>query len=151
MGLDMYLTTIYYTDKDGNYIASDDFKTEIKGTVYGEDYPDQIYWRKANAIHNWFVNNVQNGEDECKPHRVSVAAIETLFGTVMTVLDSRHTALGIDNAKTLLPPAEGFFFGDTHINDDYYQYLEETKSALEDLLAENETSPRHYYEYQSSW
>ena len=29
------------------------------------------YWRKANQIHSWFVQNVQGGEDECQPHHVS--------------------------------------------------------------------------------
>ena len=24
------------------------------------------YWRKANAIHKWFVDNVQDGNDDCK-------------------------------------------------------------------------------------
>lgn len=24
------------------------------------------YWRKANAIHGWFVDNVQKGNDDCK-------------------------------------------------------------------------------------
>ena len=26
------------------------------------------YWRKANQIHNWFVENVQDGEDDCCYH-----------------------------------------------------------------------------------
>ena len=25
-----------------------------------------MYWRKANAIHNWFVVNCQKGVDECQ-------------------------------------------------------------------------------------
>jgi len=29
------------------------------------------YWRKANAIHAWFVKNVQNGIDECQEANVT--------------------------------------------------------------------------------
>ena len=30
-----------------------------------------MYWRKANAIHKWFVDNVQGGEDDCREYPVS--------------------------------------------------------------------------------
>lgn len=44
-----------------------DWDTEKK---YGyERIIDQVgYWRKANHIHNWFVENVQDGEDDCRYH-----------------------------------------------------------------------------------
>lgn len=32
---------------------------------------DVGYWRKANAIHAWFVKNVQGGVDNCQSHEVS--------------------------------------------------------------------------------
>ena len=25
------------------------------------------YWRKVNAIHNWFIENLTDGEDNCQP------------------------------------------------------------------------------------
>ena len=30
-----------------------------------ETHEEVGYWRKANAIHGWFVRNVQNGKDDC--------------------------------------------------------------------------------------
>jgi hypothetical protein len=62
MGLDMYLTgKIYLGYKDENPI-----KQKIKDLVKTEFSPDYVevelgYWRKANHIHKWFVDNVQNG------------------------------------------------------------------------------------------
>ena len=52
MGLDMYL------DK---YVAG---KAEDEDESFG-------YWRKANQIHKWFVDNVQGGIDDCRPYPVS--------------------------------------------------------------------------------
>ncbi len=34
------------------------------------------YWRKANGIHAWFVQNVQEGEDDCKEYYVSQSKLE---------------------------------------------------------------------------
>lgn len=31
-------------------------------------FKEIAYWRKANAIHRWFVDNVQNGTDDCHIH-----------------------------------------------------------------------------------
>ena len=28
------------------------------------------YWRKANAIHRWFINNIADGVDNCEPFEV---------------------------------------------------------------------------------
>ena len=36
------------------------------------------YWRKANAIHNWFVVNVASGEDDCSSYPVSQDQLECL-------------------------------------------------------------------------
>lgn len=38
-----------------------------------------FYWRKVWTMHNWFVENIQNGVDECEPHELDS---ETLAGAV---------------------------------------------------------------------
>ena len=57
MGLDMYLSG---KNSDGS-------TTEV------------AYWRKANAIHRWFVNNVQDGIDECQETIVTRNQLFTLL------------------------------------------------------------------------
>lgn len=37
------------------------------------------YWRKANQIHNWFVNNVQNGYDDCEYYEATKLQLEELL------------------------------------------------------------------------
>lgn len=34
------------------------------------------YWRKANAIHKWFVDNIQDGEDDCGYYEVAPEYLE---------------------------------------------------------------------------
>lgn len=78
MGLDMYLHRRHYVQR-WNHITNDQqfTVTVMRG---GEPYraidPERVayvieqvaYWRKANQIHRWFVDNVQNGKDDCRDY-----------------------------------------------------------------------------------
>jgi len=63
------------------------------------------YWRKANHIHRWFVENVQGGDDDCEEYHVSEEDIKRLLELCNAVAGNH------DLAKELLPCKEGFFFG----------------------------------------
>ena len=114
------------------------------------------YWRKANQIHNWFVNNVQNGDDDCGEHSVSREQFQELLDDVTAVLNARGTEYEIGEVEELLPPQSGYFFGETEIDDWYWRDLEYTKELIEGILREmdiDEQSPDAWitYYYQSSW
>jgi hypothetical protein len=102
---------------------------------------DVGYWRKANAIHQWFVDNVQHGVDDCKEYDVSVEQLKELLGIVEQVL-ADHSLAG-----ELLPTQSGFFFGSTEYDEWYFKDLEETRDILTEAL-KNESGD---YQYQSSW
>ena len=51
------------------------------------DVYEVAYWRKANAIHKWFVDNVQKGKDDCKEYRVTRRNLLDLCDLVSDVLD----------------------------------------------------------------
>lgn len=138
MGLDMYLYGVkYYSkyekDSNGNYIRD---KTNINQT-------EEIYWRKANQIHNWFINNCQMGEDNCLPHEVSLEQLKELKETCEKVINNPN------KAKDLLPTVEGFFFGETEYNDEYFNDLKYTINKINELL--NSNYEYDWYEYCSSW
>jgi hypothetical protein len=99
-------------------------------------------WRKANQIHGWFVNNVQDGNDDCKDYYVSTEHLQELLELIEQVLKSPT------KAKDLLPVTAGFFFGGEEYGPDYFQDLTETKKSLTAILAEPQTSS---YTYSSSW
>ncbi len=149
MGLDMYLKAkkFYYDEAEGNAIiklAMPD-KHPFKKLRSADVCIEIGYWRKANEIHNWFVENVQNNIDDCNEYDVSEKHIEMLLGIVREVLD--HPEL----AKNLLPTQEGFFFGSTEYDEDYFNELRHTDKMLTDVLAFLKDNPHFYLYYQSSW
>ena len=105
---------------------------------------DVGYWRKANAIHNWFVKTVQDGVDECQEYTVSLEQLTELLAIVNMVIDDPTLA------GEILPPREGFFFGSTTVDDWYNEYLVHTKEILEKIL-DNPDSKNWEFFYQSSW
>lgn len=163
MGLDMYL----YAEK---YISQVDYKnvngelTRVVKPEYAEimeaagmaDLPKTDfagaeikacigYWRKVNAVHGWFVDNVQDGEDECKPHYVSREQLEELKKECLQSLAVRTGATPIGD---ILEPRAGFFFGSTDKDEWYYQDLQETVNIIDGALA---LDGNYRFIYQSSW
>lgn len=105
------------------------------------------YWRKENAIHNWFVENVQNGVDDCSYHdEVTANHINTLINICKTVLLTKDRSI----AEKLLPTESGFFFGSTDYDEWYFDGLEHTIEMLEKVLEETDFEKYAIY-YCSSW
>ena len=103
------------------------------------------YWRKANAIHKWFVENVQDGEDDCDYHRtVTKNDVETLFELCREVL-ADHT-----KACKLLPVESGFFFGSQLYDEWYFKSIEYTAELCERLINDFDFENYDLY-YLSSW
>lgn len=101
------------------------------------------YWRKANQIHHWFVNNVQDGEDECREYPVSRQDLTELLTACVLAKETP------DEADELLPPLEGFFFGSYEIDEYYWQDIDHTISLLSRLL---ETLDDEWtFTYRASW
>ena len=55
------------TEKEREEMIPFIFHIEVKEINYSYDsfFKEVMYWRKANYIHNWFVENIQNGSDDC--------------------------------------------------------------------------------------
>lgn len=90
MGLDMYLyRKVRKFRRDDGTMSSD--HSDLKFDKYGrsnsvEVTEDAAYWRKANMIHRWFVDNVQDGEDDCGEYHVSKEQILELRDLCMGVV-----------------------------------------------------------------
>lgn len=137
MGLDMFLDKETWV-QDRDYLEPE-YRYEISITKGGNPIDtsriklivEEVgYWRKANAIHNWFVNNVQDGRDECQRSYVSREQLQELLELVEKVLKDPGLA------PELLPTRSGFFFGGTDYDEMYFKDLEDTKVILETALAE---------------
>lgn len=89
------------------------------------------YWRKANMIHNWFVENVQNGKDDQEFYTVTIEQIHQLLATCKNVIKKRLSSY----SKKTLPTIDGFFFGDTNYNESYYEDIKDTILQLNKILS----------------
>lgn len=149
MGLDQYLTKKIYIGANYKHreIAGKieitergkPIEVEFNKVSYIEE--SAVYWRKANQIHRWFVENVQDGEDDCKSYYVSNEQLKELVSLCKQVLEDHSLA------ETLLPVQEGCFFENNEYNEYYFKQLQKTIDQLTPYLedAENEFS------YTSSW
>jgi len=116
-------------------------KNEIKTDKVKYIIEEALYWRKVNSIHNWFVENVQDGVDECQEVDVDTDKLKELLETIKKVLADHSLA------KELLPTGERFFFGSTDYDEWYWKDLENTVKPLEECIADE----RGWYQYCSSW
>lgn len=147
MGLDMYLSKKVYVG--ANYchnkvtgritIKRDGVPIKVKLEKVTYILQEQAYWRNSNQIHKWFVENVQDGEDDCKPYDVSGTQLLELVDLCKQVL-SDHS-----KAEKLLPTQSGFFFGNYEYDEDYFDDIKRTIEMLKDVSKNSE------YEYQSNW
>jgi hypothetical protein len=142
MGLDMYLHAKRYLseydkeDKELRDKLSEHFPVQIS-----EVTSTVLYWRKANAIHQWFVGNVQD-DDDCKEYHVSREKLSDLLD-ILRKVDADHS-----RAKKLLPTQGGFFFGSTDYDSWYWNEIETTIPKLEEVL---KLGKEWSFYYQSSW
>lgn len=154
MGLDMYLEKKTFLYK-GEYMPEEkrDAIVITKGgnphpTIKAERINEVIeevgYWRKANHIHNWFVQNVQKGVDDCGYYSVNVEKLRDLLNVCEEVLE--HP----EKADKLLPTSSGFFFGGTEYSDYYFEQVQRTYDIIMDVVAAEDYDTADYY-YCSSW
>ena len=101
------------------------------------------YWRKANGIHQWFVDKCQDGNDDCRAAYVSRDKLTELLNICKQITADNSLA------EELLPTQGGFFFGSTEYDEWYFNDIKTTISELESVLAD--TPEEWWFEYQSSW
>lgn len=156
MGLDMYVTAKVYNYsfmpceylKDGIDIIVK--KTKCLGTLDSLSF-EFLYFRKVNWLHKWMVDNVQNGEDDCQPYEIDTELLEQVLSVIRQVMDDNSLA------KDLLPTQSGFFFGDTRMEESYFEELKRVydyiSTRLEEYKKFKEENPDVFvgFFYQSSW
>ncbi len=162
MGLDMYM----YLKKSEN---KSNFEEEYEG-LYPEEmkqFEEEIaqrnfvsvdyevscqvaYWRKANAIHKWIVENCADGRDECQEIYMPIDKLIELKKICSNVLENRSLA------RDLLPTCDGFFFGGQKYDEWYYKdvkYTYDILTKLIDFLTEHSSDANYRYGviYEASW
>lgn len=187
MGLDMYAARKVRlpVDKRPNGSARVEQTgtdgTSVPGilTVEVTDIEEPVMqWRKANHIHAWFVDNVQNGNDDMNEYHVSwdklrsllsvcnrvIGESELVDGQVYkaTVYNQKHpngvtlrepgkVIKDATVARTLLPTRSGFFFGPQEYDMHYHQDVADTRDWIVRMLADHKNGVPGDIYYSSSW
>ena len=130
IGLDMFLYGVEYhseydEDNDKSYYVM----------------TKEIYWRKANQIHRWFVENIQHNIDNCAMYYVSKRSLCELKELCEKVLEDKKLA------NELLPVGRGFFFGSVEYDEWYFSDLQETIEIIDWAISKE----YDYFAYSSSW
>ena len=161
MGLDMYLYKRSYVQNWEHHSKDERYSISIlKGGMDTHIKPERIsyveehicYWRKFNALHNWFVQNKANGVDNCQPVLIGSDDLSEL----LSLLEKVYTKISendVDGIKELFPPTQGFFFGSTEIDDSFKNDVRITIQDLKNILKEEKEHPNAYvsYIYSASW
>jgi hypothetical protein len=159
MGLDMYLHAREYLagknhrrTPEGDYISEDNpifsqvlDAVNLSAEEVADDFPaltvevKVAQWRKAWQVHNWFVANVQDGEDNCKEYYVSRDTLIDLRNLCQQVLDNP------ESAEELLP--------DPYAGDDveWYTYQMNHTITQLDRVLNNTKFDGWDFQYSSSW
>jgi hypothetical protein len=169
MGLDMYLSRKKFV---GAKYEHRHVTGEIKINIGDKQLPIDFnkvsyveeevgYWRKANQIHNWFVENCQDGVDNCQETYVSTGQLKELLDICKEVKEKAiineddKTIENTEEIEDLLPTTSGFFFGSTGYDEGYMYDIDNTIEILETALNEEKELNKNgiycdYY-YRSSW
>jgi hypothetical protein len=162
MGLDMTLylckTNVKYSNDALNKYPKElkkltEVNHNISGFISNEIYYEIAYWRKANAIHKWFIDNCGNGVDECQLISVSLNQIKSLAEVCNLVLQDNSIA------SEVLPAQRGFFFGSLEYDEYYFKCVQYTYNMCNTLIEvlnnlnnnNNDSDTDWSIVYQSSW
>lgn len=187
MGLDQYLSRKIYIGAQYEHnkitgkidIKKDGKPLKIDLSKVSEIEQNVAYWRKANMIHRWMVENIQDGTDDCGEYELTKKKAQELLNVCNEVLSASKLVDGvvkngerliggvwtpileegkeIEDSKTaerLLPSASGFFFGGTDYDEYYYQDVKYTAEILDEILRTDNPDKEffeHSYYYSSSW
>lgn len=144
---------------------------------FTEDEP-VMYWRKANHIHKWFVDNVQDGIDDERFALVPYEQLRVLRDVCQEVKDASELVDGVvfggtfyskehpngvrqsqpgkvlkdtTVAERLLPRQEGFFFGSLQYDEEYLSDVVDTLDWANRMLRDHENGCDAPIIYTCSW
>ena len=184
----MYAFRRHYVSKRKNVPSDEQY--DVRVTRDGKPEKDINYdriirvdeetmsWNEATHIHKWFVDNVQDGNDDAKEHFVSCGLLQELHDLCDQVITASKLVDGIvytetvDDtdqpdgvvqrtsgkviedpavAKKLLPIRSGCFFGAEVYDERYLKATKDTRDWAAQMLADCENGVRGNNYYSSSW
>jgi hypothetical protein len=167
MGLDMYLEARKYVSqydyKGADRIRTPEFSalqdaSGISDLCKFSDFGGMTvsypvgYWRKANAIHGWFVRECGGGVDECQDIYVPREKLVELRDACKAIASVHAGSVEQVVEENGLMPTSGFFFGSYEIDEWYMQDMKQTVEMLDHVLSIiPEDTWEWSFNYRASW
>lgn len=173
MGLDMYLTGKKYFG--GRYNEKEEF-VELKRKAPWEKREEVLkfnvkdidsiiidfgYWRKANAIHKWFVDHCWDGKyedyhgEEISVEKKQLEELRDLCINVKAeILKKKTFATKKKVIDKMLPMQDGFFFGYRNDEEGIEYYIDDLTETIK--IVDEAIKKMHLYNvcelyYSASW
>lgn len=134
-------------------------------------------WLNASHIHTWFVENVQNGQDDCGQYYVPTEKLEELLEVCDSVIENSELVSGMVEhstgpnhypaafarrepgrvlrdssvAERLLPVREGYYNGYLEYDEAYLEAVVATRAWLRQLQADQGSGVPGDIYYSSKW
>lgn len=179
MGLDMYLYNMK-KQENKNFLETLSLVKTLENEGI-EELKEIYYWRKVYPIHDWFVRNIQKGNNDSDYYSIKKEDLENLINDLQAVYNSLKDEVGFYKVKIGkeknskgedLTVIQGIYiyYKDKQIeiarklipvpdsveNDgtEYNEYyLKNIKKSLDDLIIINNTFDfdSNYLIYQGNW
>lgn len=152
MGLDMYITKRTYIGANYDFnkitgtvnLKKDNERIPIKRSRVTYVIEELAYWRKAWSLHNWFVANIQDGEDDCSEYDFTLDKLDPLVEK-------------LSELKARIPNGAGEYDTVHSQGEDWEVYtIRETLKIIKRLVkevsnAKGFNSHNHVLTYHASW
>jgi hypothetical protein len=159
MGLDSYIYKTKKTNHTINEMVELDNREDLKPDLLDAKdflplreyeflrghysiFHEVTYWRKFNAIHNYFVTNHQGGVDECQTTEIPKDGLVKLLSILKEVAETKDSSL--------LEPVSGFFFGSTDVDDYYFEDVKDAIDRISKVIEETDWENERVF-YRASW
>lgn len=109
-----------------------------------------LYWRKTNSVHAWFVDECQDGVDDCRTTPVHVEQLALLKAKCDQAVEAFDNG-DLDRAESIMSPRSGFFFGSTELNEWWRNDLAYTSEGIERVVRQAIELGGIEFSYHSSW
>lgn len=121
-------------DLDADMIRKDYLLPKEETAYIVEGKFEVAYWRKANQIRQWFVNHIEEFDenDDGDYYRVTKELLEELIEDCQGVLNGSYSA------EEILPTSSGFFFGSTAYDEWYYEDLKNTIEMCQNVIEQTD-------------
>lgn len=113
------------------------------------------YWRKANQIRQWIVTNCgYDSNSNVEYFLITKEQLKKLYTDCKNIIEKyengseKITTELVDYCKEVMPTKSGFFFGDTAIDEWYFEDIKNTLRQVADILINTDFDKEDIYYYE---